>query len=185
MEDGAAQASRWRVRTGLGVMLLVAIGAILAMDSGHFIFFYGRPYQVAAWLAALILFPYCYLWLTKQEARQRKRKPIGRLRRLLLYCFGAAMMAGMCALAPLGWVMAATWAFGATRTSIPATVLHAGDYHRGLKGCNQGGVLAWEGYTASMCLQGLGPLPLRDNQTLPVSVTQSAFGLLIRRDRVR
>lgn len=184
MQVGAAQASRWRVRTWGGVMWLVLIGAMLAADSGHFIFFYGRQYHVAAWLAALILVPYCYLWLTKQEAKQRNRKPIGRRRRLLLYACGAAMVAFICVLAPIGWLMAATWEFGATRTSIPATVLHAGDYHRG-RGCNQDGVLAWEGHTASICLQGLAPLPVRDSQIVLVSETQSAVGLLIQHNRVR
>lgn len=183
-EAGAEQASRLRRRTCIGVVWLVLIGAWIAMGSGNFIFFYGRQYGVAALLAALMLFPYFYWWLTRQGAKQRNRKPIGRLRRLVLYSFGAAMATLMCALAPVGWLLAATWAFGETRASIPAAVLHAGDYHRG-RGCNQEGVIGWEGQTASLCLQGLAPLPLRDRQIVPVRVTQSAFGLLIRHDSVR
>lgn len=185
IEASAVPASRWRRRQRLGVVWLVLIGAFILMVAGsHFLFAYSRQYDVVGWLAALIMLPNFYLLLTTHEAAQRNRKPIGRVRRVLLYCAGAAMMAGMCVMAPVGWFLAATWAFGETRTAIPATVLHAGDYHRG-RGCNQEGVIGWEGQTASLCLQGLAPLPLRDRQIVPVRVTQSAIGLLIRHDSVR
>lgn len=74
----AVHASRWGRRRRLGVVWLVLTGIFfLATAGNHFLFAYSRQYDVAAWLAALIMLPNFYLLLTKQEAARRNRKPIG------------------------------------------------------------------------------------------------------------
>ena len=174
-------ASRRRTVIGIAVWL-VLIGAFLVLGAGtHFIFFFSQKYRVGAWLAALALFPFFYCFLANPERQKLRgnRKPVGRIRRLGLFCFGAAMAAGLSVLAPLGWLLAATWMFGAPRTAIPATVLQVGEYHRS-RNCDQSGVLAFEGRVSSMCFEGPGAIPLRANQGVLLGGRQSPVGFLVR-----
>ena len=103
---------------------------------------------------------------------------MGWIRRLVLFSFGATMAAWFTVLAPLGWLLAATWTFGEQRTSIPATVLQVSDYIRS-RGCDQRGVVAFEGRVSSICFEGPGAVPLRANQTVLLGGKQSAFGFLV------
>lgn len=162
-------------------MWLVLIGAFLAASAGsHFVFFFSSQYRVGAWLGALILFACFYRFLANPDRQKRPADPhwAGRMRRLSLFSFGAAMAAGITVLAPFGWLLAATQTLGDTRTSVPARVLLVSDFHRG-RGCDQSGVLAFEGRVASICAEGRGKLPLRANQSVLLSGKQSAFGFLV------
>lgn len=183
MQPGVAQASPSRRGTVIGVVVwLVLIGAFLAGSTGgHFVLFFARGYTVGAWLGALILLPFFYRFLADPERQKLRanRKRVGRIRRLVLLTFGAAMAAFLSVLAPLGWLLAATWMFGEARTAIPATVLQASDYSRN-RYCDQSGVLAIEGRVSSMCFEGPGAVPLLAGQTVLLGGKQSAFGLLVR-----
>jgi len=167
----------------LTVFIFVSLGAFLDLvQGGRFVFFYSAQYTQAALVAFLVLLPACAgLLLTQPRfiAHMQWRYPTPWVRWLFLNPLITVIAAGAIVVAPRGWLVAGTWAFGIPQAPLVAKVISVEQFSA-RKGCDQRATLNLLSVQVTICLADhyVGA-PLRTDQEVLVSGKASLTGFLI------
>lgn len=177
------QPNRWLRIIVLAAMVFVLLGSFMQLVVGsRFLFFFAPQYNHAGWWTFLCLLPvFAILTLTNERftGHIRARYPTRWVRRLFMYPLAIALFAGMVVVAPLGWLAAASWAFGNESNLVPARVVSVEEY-RPRRGCNQRATLSILSTEATVCLADhYSGLPLKAYQEVAVNGRVISFGFFI------
>lgn len=164
----------------LGVVLTA--GAVLQASLGsRFIFFFAEQYERGAWFLFILLLPTVAIGMISERAlsEARRRFPTWWIRWLIVLPVGVAMFAGGLVVGPIGWLSAFTWAFGTEVSAVPAQVVSVESHLPGSKYCDQHGAVALRHYVSTVCLEGIGQLPMQTGTAVLLNGRQSRLGFQI------
>jgi hypothetical protein len=170
--------------TTFGFVSVALVGAFIHLEmASHFIFFFSDQYwNVAGWVF-LSLLPVIALKFGHKgriDRELRNRYPTRWVRWIFMFPAMVLLASAMVVVAPIGWIAAATWAFGEERSDINAIVVSVETARSTGKGCKQRATLKIFSTTHAVCVrdhfQGAPPLA---GQTILVRGRESHFGFLV------